>query len=89
MFGKGVTRVIENILYTDRGRIILSIILGLGLASLFRKFCDGKNCYYFVGPEQKSIKDQIYSFDAKNNTCYTLREKGIKCGNKKKTIEYS
>ena len=89
MIGKGLSTAINNILYTERGRFILAIILGLGLATLFRKFCDGKNCYYFVGPEQKSIKDQIYSFDAKNNTCYTLREKGIKCGSKKKTIEYS
>ena len=42
MINKGVNRVINNIMYTERGKIILSIILGLGLATLFRNFCKGK-----------------------------------------------
>ena len=89
MIGKGVSRVIQNILYTERGRIILSIILGLGLATLFRKFCEGKNCYYFIGPEQKDVRNKIYSFDSKNNTCYTLKEKNIQCGQKERSINFA
>ena len=34
MLGKGLNRVVNNIMYTDRGRFILSIILGLGLPYL-------------------------------------------------------
>ena len=89
MIGKGVSNIIQNILYTERGRIILSIILGLGLATLFRKFCEGKNCYNFTGPEQKDIKDKIYSFDSKNNKCYTLREKTVKCGSHKQSVDFA
>ena len=48
MIGKGLSIAMKNILYTDRGRFILSIILGLGLATLFRKFCEGRNCYNFI-----------------------------------------
>ena len=29
---------------TDSGKIIISIILGLGLASMFRKICNENNC---------------------------------------------
>ena len=41
MLGKGVNKFVNNIMYTDRGRFILSIILGLGLASIFRNYCEG------------------------------------------------
>ena len=89
MLGKGVNRVVQNIMYTDRGRFILSIILGLGLASIFRKFCEGKQCYSFIGPKQHEIRDQIFSFDSANNKCYTMREKTVPCGSKEKTIKFS
>tara|TARA_B100001093_G_scaffold512387_1_gene582138 strand:- start:755 stop:1024 length:270 start_codon:yes stop_codon:yes gene_type:complete len=89
MIAKGVNTLIKNILYTERGKIILSIILGLGLATLFRKFCEGKNCYSFIGPEQKNVTNQIYSFDSKNNTCYTMKEKNIKCGNKEQSLYFA
>ncbi len=89
MISKGVNYLIKNLLYTDRGRFILSIILGLGFATLFRKYCEGKNCYEFIGPEQKLIKNKIYSYDSKNSECYILREKNINCNTKKKIINFA
>lgn len=89
MIGKRLNRVVQNIMYTDRGRIVLSIILGLGLASLFRKYCKGKNCYEFIGPEQTEVRNKIYSFDSNNSTCYKMKEKNVKCGNKEKLINYT
>lgn len=88
MLGKRLGRVVGNIMYTDRGRFILSIILGLGLASIFRKFCEGKNCYKFIGPEQNEIRDKIFSFDSGNTKCYAMREKSVKCGSKEKSVEF-
>ena len=89
MIGKGLSTAINNILYTERGRFILAIILGLGLASLFRKFCDGKNCYNFIGPEQNAIRDQIFSFDSNNNECFVMKEKATKCNSKVKTVQFA
>jgi len=95
MFGKkmdpskGVSRFVNNIMYTDRGRIILSIILGLGVATLFRKYCEGKNCYSFIGPEQNAIRDQIFSFDSGNSKCYAMREKTVRCGTKEKSVDFA
>ena len=40
----------------DIGRIIISIIWGFGLATLFRKICKGKNCIILKAPEPKEIK---------------------------------
>ena len=39
------------ILEDNTGRIIISIILGLGLASLFKKVCHGRNCIIIKGPQ--------------------------------------
>tara|TARA_B110001452_G_C15184364_1_gene411353 strand:+ start:32 stop:289 length:258 start_codon:yes stop_codon:yes gene_type:complete len=84
-----INNVIKNILYTDAGRIILSILLGLGMATLFRKICESKNCFKFIGPEQNSIRDKIYSFDSNNTKCYKMKEKNIRCGTKPKTVEFA
>ena len=89
MIGKGLSTAINNILYTERGRFILAIILGLGLASLFRNFCKGKNCYDFIGPEQHAIRDQVFSFDSNNNECFVMKEKFTKCDNKFKTVKFA
>ena len=89
MLGKGLNRVVQNIMYTDRGRFILSIILGLGLATIFRNYCKGKNCYDFIGPKQKEIKDQVFSFDSNNSQCYVMREKTVSCNNNKKIVNFS
>ena len=89
MINKGFNRVINNIMYTDRGKIILSIIFGLGLATLFRNFCKGKNCYNFIGPEQSELKNQIFSFDSNFNKCYMLNEENIKCGSMERTVEFA
>ena len=89
MIGKGLSTAINNILYTERGRFILAIILGLGLASLFRNFCKGKNCYDFIGPEQQAIRDQVFSFDSNNKDCYVMREHATKCNKNYKTVQFS
>ena len=38
---------LEKYIHTRTGRIILSIVLGLGVASLFRSVCKGRNCILF------------------------------------------
>lgn len=89
MIGKGMNRMVNNLMYTERGKIILSIILGLGLASIFRKFCQGKDCFRFIGPKQNEIRDKIFSFDSGNNKCYKMREESIKCGSNERTIDFA
>jgi hypothetical protein len=84
-----INKSIQNILYTEQGQIIISIVLGLGLATIFRNYCDGKNCYNFLGPEQTLIKNKIFSFDSNNSKCYLMKENNIKCGSKEQTIDFS
>ncbi len=38
---------IRRLIYSDFGRIVISILLGLGLATIFRKVCNDINCLIF------------------------------------------
>ena len=40
----------KRLLNTPFGIIIISMLLGFGLATLFRKVCKDKNCIVFNGP---------------------------------------
>lgn len=67
-------------------KYIISIILGLGIASLFRESCKNKNCFNFVSPKKddlQTIEKDIYKFD---NTCYTYEKQATKCDPSTKTI---
>jgi hypothetical protein len=66
------------------GQVLLSIILGLGLATLFRHVCHGKNCITFNGPVISELDGKIYKF---NEFCYRYRTKHAKCDATKKVVE--
>ena len=47
---------LKRLIYSDVGRIVISIILGLGLATLFRRVCKERNCLVFHAPQLNKIK---------------------------------
>ena len=55
----------DNMTKDKYGKIIISIIWGLGLAALFRRVCKGRNCIVIKGPKPKEIDNKIYKFDEK------------------------
>ena len=52
-------------------KYIISIILGFGLGTLFRKTCERDDCFIFKVPELNKIHHQTFRY---NNKChkYTL-----------------
>jgi hypothetical protein len=76
----------KRLLTTPLGQIMISIILGLGLATLFRKACDDKNCIVFNGPVIKEIEGKIYKHGEK---CYKYSSVSDKCDSTKRVIEIS
>jgi hypothetical protein len=61
--------------------ILLSILWGLGLASLFNMSCkSGQKCdmVEYVGPP-KDILMQTWSFDESIKKCYKVEQKIIDC----------
>ena len=69
---------------SSRGRAVFSILLGLGLATLFRKACNNRNCLVFKAPSFSNIKDKIFSY---NNKCYNYKERSISCQENKNDTE--
>ena len=72
--------MIAKITKTDLGKSIISIIIGLGIAALFRKVCNDRSCIIIKGPPIQNVVNNIYSFDGK---CYKYKTKKTSCKNKK------
>ena len=77
---------LRRLIYGDVGKVVISIILGLGLATLFRKVCKDRDCIIFKAPDIKKIKNQIFKFD---NKCYQFEENIEKCDKNKKIVEFA
>jgi hypothetical protein len=84
-----IKNVVKNLMYTNIGKIILSVLLGLGFATLFRQICNSKDCYRFIGPQHNALRDKIFASDTDRTQCYTLVEENIQCGSKSKTLDFS
>jgi len=67
---------IQRLVNSKHGVYVFSIILGLGLASLFRKACSSRNCLVFKAPSLDTIKNSVYRF---NNKCYKFTENAVTC----------
>ena len=73
----------KRLLNTPMGRVFISIILGLGLATFFRKVCKDKNCIVFHGPILSEFEDKIYKY---GNKCYSYSTKSDKCDSTNKKV---
>ena len=74
---------IERLLKTQTGQIVLSMILGLGLASLFYKACNDKNCLTFAGPILSEVDGKIYKHE---DECYKYKQETVQCDSSKKIV---
>jgi hypothetical protein len=77
---------LSKFVHSETGRTIMSIILGLGLATFFRKMCSGKNCIVSKAPPLEEIEDKIYKFDDK---CYKLEKNAENCNKSKKIVSFA
>ena len=77
---------LSKFVQSETGRYLMSIILGLGLATFFRKICSGKNCVISKAPPLEEIEDKIYKFDGK---CYKLEKNAEKCTKGKTTLTFA
>ena len=68
------------------GRGIISILLGLGLATLFRKVCKKRSCLVFKGAPLRKIKNQVFKY---KNKCYKFTPEITKCSGKYKTVYFA
>ena len=76
----------NRLLNTELGRFFISVLLGLGLATLFRKVCTDKNCIKFNGQIIADFDGKIYKYGEK---CYKYSTSATKCDSTKRIIDVS
>lgn len=65
---------VQKMLQSETGSLIASIVLGLGIAGLFKMSCDSRSCIVYKGPdfsEKKMVKV--------NGKCYNVSEEMMDC----------
>ena len=68
--------MIRKLAKNDVGKVLISVILGLGISALFRKVCHERDCLVIEGPPIKEVEKHIHSFDGK---CYQYKAKSTSC----------
>jgi hypothetical protein len=67
---------LKEMMHTDTGSIVISVILGLGLACLFRKACTDNKCVIIKGPNIKEVESKVYKI---RDSCYRYETEFAEC----------
>ena len=70
-----------KLLESNVGRIILSIILGFGLATIFKKVCKDNSCIIVKGPKTEETSKYYYKIDS---DCYKYTPVATQCDGEQK-----
>ena len=76
---------LDKLVHSKTGKVVLSILLGFGLASLFKRVCKGKDCHVFKAPPLEEIVEKSYRY---NNKCYKYNSVATKCDNSKQISHF-
>lgn len=68
--------MIKKFLDSSLGQIIISVILGFGLATIFRKVCRDNNCIVVSGPKISETDKYYYKIE---NDCYKYKPYATSC----------
>lgn len=68
--------LVSKLMYTYSGQVALAVVLGMGMAGLFKKSCEGGRCVVVYGPDTSEINRTIYRVGEK---CYRFKPKVAEC----------
>lgn len=68
--------MLSEVLNSSSGSLIVSVILGLGLASFFKKVCKEGKCVVIQGPDVNDVQKNVYKMD---DSCYKYTPKLTAC----------
>ena len=77
--------LINKILYSTEGKVIISLILGIAFITLFRKSCLNESCYNYTSTDLSELTHDVYDY---KGSCYKFELKPEKCKNKK-TVRFA
>ncbi len=68
---------IKRIAHDNTGSLILSALLGLGLAALFRSACRGDGCVVVRAPNLAEV--QRHTYQVSQDACYKYTPEVVPC----------
>jgi hypothetical protein len=68
--------LIEDVVKTPGGGVVISALLGLGLATVFRRACVGGTCYVVRGPSVEHVTGHVWRVDGK---CFKYTPFPVEC----------
>lgn len=71
--------------HTETGKKVMSVLLGFGLASLFRTICKNQECLIFHAAPLEDFKDKIYKL---GNKCVKYNPVATKCTSNAKILDF-
>jgi uncharacterized protein (TIGR03382 family) len=70
---------ISDIMENAGGATIISVMLGLGLAAIFRRVCDDKKCVVIRAPNNEELEKYYYQVQ---DECYKYTPENVACPKK-------
>ena len=77
---------IHRLLYSKYSKLIISMLVGFGLATMFRKECINDFCLEHKAPQIEEIEDQIFLH---GNDCHTFSYTSESCDKNKKQFLFA
>ena len=68
--------MLSQIMDHPAGRVFISVLLGLGLATLFRQVCKGNSCIIVKSPDVNEISKNYYKIE---DDCFKYTPYTVKC----------
>ena len=67
---------LSDMMQSKGGSILISVLLGLGLAAAMFKVCQGRDCVVATGPNPKHVMDNSWR---DGEDCYKYHKKSVEC----------
>lgn len=75
---------LRKLLHSTTGKYVMSVILGLGIATLFRNFCVGKDCIVRYAPPKEEVEGKTFKHDG---SCYQYVPESISCDSNNEVLD--
>lgn len=72
--------ILKRVMTDPFGSIVVSVILGLGLAAMFRQVCTGDGCVVVKAPSSRDVDDYVYRVGTgAGAACYKYTPNTVPC----------
>jgi hypothetical protein len=75
----------NEIIKSRGGVIMISILWGLALSTLFQKVCKGRGCIIFNAPDYDQIRENTFKHNSK---CYKFKPETVECSGVNNLVEH-